>query len=1017
MKENTGNQTEIEAKLQALELENKRLASKVRETDLISKLLGLIIDFNDERLFFDELLSLVNNTFQIGFSAITELYGQTLHCISYATVSGKPINNPQLTLSEEILIRLSDQTSCFFALPYKQSGIILPELPFEPDSCLIIPLRSKQEGYNYLVFLQENTPDDFNENKVLLEKTAQAILVKLAEAKSKESEFKLNTFVEHVADSLFIHDFSGQLIDLNTQTCTSLGYSREELLSMNILDLDTGSDRVKAQEFWKQMEPDRRYQINGSWRSKNGTEFPVEGNLGCYDLNGKRMFMGMVRDVSRRKQNEEIIHESNLLIQNIIDNSPSLIYVMTIDGRVQMVNKQFEMLFKQKKTNLIGLFRQDFMSAKDAEEHHQNDLKVAELKQAITFEEQNHEADGLHYYLTQKFPIFDSEQNVISIGGISTDITATKKAERIRLESEEKFRLAFLTSPDSININRLSDGLYVEVNDSFTVITGYSRAEIIGKTSIELNIWANPEERNTLTNNLLRFGKVENMHAQYRMKDGRIIDGLMSASVIQLNQEAHIISITRDITEINQAKASLMESEKRYRDLFDKNHAVMLLVDPENGNILGANPAATEFYGWTNEELTDMNLKEINTLPPDELKANIQLADRNVQRHFTFSHRLANQSVRHVEVYTTPIIVGQKKVLYSIIHDVTDRKEAETALLKEKNLLGTIIENIPVMLTRYDPTSNMLYLNKEFTEKVGWNTKDLETINLLEEVYPDPDYRQKAIEYMQKATIEWKEFELRTRSGETIESEWCNINLEDGTQIGIGIDITNEKKTANAILRANEELTKINRIIHISSSTIDLNDLLDKVLDQAIEITNLEGGTICLFESGNTLKKTCYQPKSTESFCGLSGISIQAGNCLCGNCAFTGKPLVLPDRASVLKYSSTEILQKEKINFHAAYPFMSKGVCLGILCVYTHTEQKPDERNLRLLETLTKEVALAIENALLFQELEQRVNDRTSELEQANKELEEVNDLFIGREFRIIELKEEIDQLKRKPNG
>jgi PAS domain S-box-containing protein len=133
--------------------------------------------------------------------------------------------------------------------------------------------------------------------------------------------------------------------------------------------------------------------------------------------------------------------------------------------------------------------------------------------------------------------------------GFFTDVTERKTAEEKLKLSEEKFSKIFYTSPDAIGINRLHDGLYLDVNDGFTKITGYAKEELIGKTSQELSVWANPKDRIRLVNQLLKNKNVTNLEAEFRMKDGSIFSGSMSAIIIEINNEPCIISITRNITE------------------------------------------------------------------------------------------------------------------------------------------------------------------------------------------------------------------------------------------------------------------------------------------------------------------------------------------------------------------------------------------------------------------------------------------------------------------------------------
>ncbi|MDO8958604.1 MAG: ATP-binding protein, partial [Rhodocyclaceae bacterium] len=124
----------------------------------------------------------------------------------------------------------------------------------------------------------------------------------------------------------------------------------------------------------------------------------------------------------------------------------------------------------------------------------------------------------------------------------------------------------------------------------------------------------------------------------------------------------------------------LKESEARYHSLFDNHHTVMLLIDPDNGAIVAANPAAAAYYGWTVEQLQGMDIKQINTLAPTEIQAEMQRARARQRNYFNFKHRRADGSVREVEVFSGPIEVAGKPLLYSIVHDVSARRAAEAAL-------------------------------------------------------------------------------------------------------------------------------------------------------------------------------------------------------------------------------------------------------------------------------------------------------------------------------------------------
>ena len=222
-----------------------------------------------------------------------------------------------------------------------------------------------------------------------------------------------------------------------------------------------------------------------------------------------------------------------------------------------------------------------------------------------------------------------------------------------------------------------SENRFIRVNKAFAEAMKLAKEGIEGKTALEVfpDQATNylKDDKEVIASGKPKIGIIEPidtasgtrwLHTDkipYRDIDGNIIG---------------IIGFAVDITERRHAEEALHESEKRYRSLFEETHAIMLLIDPDNGTIVDANPAAFTYYGWSREELKRRKIDGINTMTSKEVSAEIQLALSEKRNVFFFKHRRADGTLRDVEVYAGPVPMKGKVLLLSIVHDITDRKRA-----------------------------------------------------------------------------------------------------------------------------------------------------------------------------------------------------------------------------------------------------------------------------------------------------------------------------------------------------
>jgi PAS domain S-box-containing protein len=185
------------------------------------------------------------------------------------------------------------------------------------------------------------------------------------------------------------------------------------------------------------------------------------------------------------------------------------------------------------------------------------------------------------------------------------------------------------------------------------------------------------------------------------------------------------VCVVRDVTESKRAEQALRESEERFRGLFEGHTAAMLLIEPDSGQILDANAEAARFYGYSREQLQAMRIQQINQLSPEEVAAQRRKAVDRSMSEFVFPHRLAGGEVRFVEVYSSPVTIQGRLTLFSIIHDVTERKLAEEALRDSETRFGSLFQSSPDAVFLTMPDGTILAANPAACGLFGWSEDEL----------------------------------------------------------------------------------------------------------------------------------------------------------------------------------------------------------------------------------------------------------------------------------------------------
>lgn len=301
-------------------------------------------------------------------------------------------------------------------------------------------------------------------------------------------------------------------------------------------------------------------------------------------------------------------------------------------------------------------------------------------------------------------PIRNNDGKIIGVVLVFRDQTVERANEKIILESEQRFRKAFNTSPDSININRMSDGIFASVNSGFLKLTGYSEEEVIGKSSFEINIWADSRDREKLVVGLKEKGTVENLEAQFRLKNGEVKNGLVSAAILELNGEKHILSITRDISERKLTQEIIKNSEANLNSLINNRNESIWSIDKEYNYVVFNKFFSDAYCSSFNIELKKgMNSLEI--LSPelkDFWKPRYDAVLKGEKISFEFSVIINNQT-RYFNVFLNPIVIDKNIMgVTALSLDITDKKLSEKILFENQLRLTSLVNNAPIVFFALD---------------------------------------------------------------------------------------------------------------------------------------------------------------------------------------------------------------------------------------------------------------------------------------------------------------------------
>jgi PAS domain S-box-containing protein len=547
---------------------------------------------------------------------------------------------------------------------------------------------------------------------------------------------------------------------------TITGYTPDDFYNDSQLGLKIvhPDDRILAEKATKHsnLEP-----IEIRWIRKDGRIIWTEQRnvLLLDEKNEPNALEGIVRDITEHKIAEETIRKSEEKFRIVTDSAFNWEYWEGANGRYIHHSPSCK--------KLTGYSPEEFMNDNDLL------LKIIHPEDKNSFTVHHHkshdtQAPGKHFFriITKDGetrhvehicqPVFDSAGLYIGIRGTNIDITERKLTEEKLKETLEKLNETNLYLEERVEertqkLSKLSnlhqsilrhaglaiittstDGLIEVFNKASEEMLGYKASEVVGvctplkfldRQELEMRLsklsWETGEtfalesgSFQTIVNNLIN----ETGEWNYVRKNGEKfpINLTLSAVKDSEGQLLGFIGIAFDITKEKQTLSALRESQERILNIFRDHSAVMVLVDTKTGEILQANKAAEKFYGYDFKNSKRLLITDLNAFSPEEIKEEMENAIRQNRNYFVFPHKLASGEIRTVEVHSSPIEENGNRILLSLIHDITERKEMEVAL----KMQSAAFESFALAIIITNINGKIQWVNTAFTKLTGYSSDE-----------------------------------------------------------------------------------------------------------------------------------------------------------------------------------------------------------------------------------------------------------------------------------------------------
>jgi len=419
------------------------------------------------------------------------------------------------------------------------------------------------------------------------------------------------------------------------------------------------------------------------------------------------------KEVKLRKNAENAAKINLERFRKLADYAPVLIWISDSSGKCTYFNERWLKFRGRTLEEEYGMGWTQGLHPDDKKSTIKDYLEAFEKRDSFELEYRlQSKANEYHWFYDIGSPVYDEVGNFTGYIGSCIDITERKKSkERVERSEREK----------SLILQAMQDKLIFLDNDHKIQWTNQVALDIIGKKEKEViggycyELWHGYHSPCTDCPAKKALDTRETVEGELAFEEG--VFSIRAHPVEENGNISGVLVIAKNITEHKKAEEQLKQSERKFRMFFHESNAVKLLIDPQTGNIIDRNKSAEEFYGY--ENLRSKKIQDINQLSEEEVKEEMEHAYFRNKNYFNFQHKLANGDIKHVEVHSTPLEIDGRKVLYSIIHDITDRVKVRSALKKNERKFRKIVNTLPQFVSYVDKNLVYRFVNQTYLKRFG----------------------------------------------------------------------------------------------------------------------------------------------------------------------------------------------------------------------------------------------------------------------------------------------------------